>query len=140
MEEVEIYFGVFTLILSSILSGIVSLIVSKIEINRNNKKEIFERFYKKYYVLTDSIHQGCAYNFTDLSQEKQEEIVNLLIETDCYQNQKISDMVYELKTNRLNNFDNMNEFNINKCNELYILIDENITQRYSKFIKKNRKK
>lgn len=139
MEKVEIYFGIFTLIVSSILSGIVSLIVSKIEINRNNKKEIFERFYKKYYVLIDSIHQGCAYNFTDLSYEQQEKIISLLIETDCYQNQKMSDMVYELKTNRLNNFDNMNEFNINKCNELYILIDENIAQEYFKIIKKNRK-
>lgn len=139
MEKVEIYFGIFTLIVSSILSGIVSLIVSKIEINRNNKKETFERFYKKYYVLIDSIHQGRAYNFTDLSYEQQEKIVSLLIETDCYQSQKMSDMVYELKTNRLNNFDNMNEFNINKCNELYILIDENIAEEYFKIIKKNRK-
>lgn len=132
MEKVEIFWGIFTLILSSILSCIVSLIVSKIEINRNNKKEIFSNFYNRFYVLRDSIHQGRAFNFTDLTCKNQERIVKFLIETDYYQTEEISNMVYELKTNRLNNFDNLNKANINKCNDIYNLLSEKLMDKYYK--------
>ena len=133
MEKIEIYFGIATLILSAIFSGIVSLAVDKFKAKRNNKKEIFEKFYNKFYVLRDTIHQGCAYNFSDLSYENQENIVKFLIETSCYQNQEISDLVYELKTNRLNNFNNMKKANIERCNEVYNLISDVIYNKYIKF-------
>lgn len=136
MEKIEIYFGIATIILSAIFSGIVSLIVSKVELKRKSKREVFEKFYNKFYVLRDTIHQGCAYDFSDLSYENQEKIVILLMETDCYQNKEISDLVYELKTSRLNNFNNLEKNNINRCNEIYNLLSEKIINKYCKYKKK----
>lgn len=139
MEKEEIWFGIITMVLSAILSGIVSLIVSKIEIGRNNKKEVFKNFYNKFQVLRDTIHQGRAYNFTDLSYEEQEKIISLLIETSCYQKKELSDLVYELKTNRLDNFDNLAKYNIERCNEVYNLISDVIDNEYFKYMCKYRK-
>ena len=127
------------MVVSAILSGIVSLVVTKIEINRNNKKEVFEKFYNRFNVLRDKIHQGCAYDFSDLSYENQEKIISVLIETNCYQTNEIAELAYELKTGRLNNFNNMDKQNIQRCNDIYNLISEKIDNEYFKYISKHKR-
>lgn len=139
MTKGEIWFGIITMVVSAILSGIVSLVVTKIEINRNNKKEVFEKFYNRFNVLRDKIHQGCAYDFSDLSYENQEKIISVLIETNCYQTNEIAELAYELKTGRLNNFNNMDKQNIQRCNDIYNLISEKIDNEYFKYISKHKR-
>lgn len=138
MTQQEFFFEILTIFISAILSGIISLIVAKNEIKRNYKKEMFDNFYNKFHVLRDKIHQGCAYDFVDLSKENQEEIVSLLIETDRYQNKEISDLVYELKTGRLENFGGLDESNIKSCNDCYNMLTELIENGYEKCNKKHK--
>ena len=128
--------NIITIVVSSILSIIVSVITTKQEYKTNFKKERFERFYKKFYVLRDEIHQGCAYDFVDLSSKDQERIIQLLIETDCYQDEELTGLVYELKTSRLNFFTDRDELYIKKCNDAYNQICKIVNYKYMSYINK----
>ena len=132
MEITDIILNVGTIL----LSGVLSVIVSKYEFKKNKKEEKFKNFYNEFIVLRDLIHKGRAFDFSDLQKEDQEKIVKLLIETDCYQNKKISNYVYELKTNQLDNFNNFNKKNIEKCNEVYTVLSKEIYKEYEKLKKK----
>lgn len=56
-----------TVLISGAVSVITYIILIKFEFNKKEKEEKFKRFYNKFYVLRDVIHQGRAYDFTDLS-------------------------------------------------------------------------
>lgn len=135
----EIIFEIISILLSAILSWVIALRVAKAEIKRNYEKEKFDKFYNKFHVLRDMIHQGRAYDFIDLSKENQEKMVSLLIETNCYQTNEISDLVYELKTNRLESFGGLDERNITSCNTCYNMLTELIENDYEKCNKKYNK-
>lgn len=131
-EVYSIIKEIATLLIAGIISVITSKIVVRYEFNKRKHEEKFKEFYNKFYVLRDLIHHGRAYNFTDLSQEEQDSIVKFFIETNCYQNKEISDLVYELETAKLNNFDNFNKSNIDKCNNVYDILSEKIIDKYMK--------
>ena len=96
------------------------------------KKEIYDNYYAEFHTLWDSIHQGRAYNFSHLTYNQQESIVEFFIETDRYQTNEVRMLVYELKTNRLNNFDNQSNKNIKICDDAYNKLTEVIIDQYYK--------
>ena len=69
-----------------------------------------------------------------MKKEEQEKIIVFLIETDKYQDKKVRNLVYELKTNYLNDFENKSEENIKICNEAYRKLVETIINKYDKEI------
>lgn len=91
-----------------------------------------ENYYTGFHNIWNNIHRGRAYNFYDLGKEEQEKIIVFLIETDKYQDKKVRDLVYELKTNYLNDFENKSEKNIKVCNESYRKLVEIIINKYDK--------
>ncbi len=123
-----------TTIFSIVSSCIVSIITTKMQLNKNIKKEKMDNYYARFHSIWDEIHRGRAYNFSDLKKEEQERIINFFIETNKYQDKKVRNLVYELKTNNLNNFDNLSEKNIKTCNEAYNKLTELIIDKYYKKI------
>ena len=140
MPKIEICSNIVTMIISAILSFVVSWLTTQNKITRENKKERFEKFYNKFYILRNKIHQGCAYNFTDLSINDQEKIMELLLETDCYQDLELFDLVYELQVNRLNNFNDLEKSCMEKCDENYNRISEIIFNNYKDYKNKEMRK
>lgn len=135
MNKQEIITIIISAGISTFFSVIASIIVLKIELNKKREKEIWDNYYVRFHNIWDKIHQGCAYNFSDLDIDQQEEIIEFLIETDRYQDNKIRELVYELKTSRLNNFDSYSEVNITTCNNTYNAIVKEIINNYSKKIR-----
>ena len=123
-----------TTIFSIIASCIVSIVTTKIQLNKDKKKEKMENYYTRFHNIWDNIHRGKSYNFYDLKKEEQEKIIVFLIETDKYQDKKVRNLVYELKTNYLNDFENKSEENIKICNEAYRKLVETIINKYDKEI------
>ena len=67
-------------------------------------------------------------------KKSKKKIIVFLIETDKYQNKKVRNLVYELKTNYLNDFENKSKENIKICNEAYRKLVEIIINKYDKEI------
>ena len=125
-----------TIIISTFFSIIASIIVSRIELKRNLKKEKNMEYYIRFNSLWDKIHQGRAFDFSDLKYNQQEEIISFFIETDRYQSKEIKELIYELKTGRLNNFENNSISNIDTCNKAYRILTEKIITKYNKICKR----
>lgn len=134
MNKDDIINLIITTIFSIIASCIVSIITTKIQLNKNMKREKMDNYYAKFHSIWDDIHRGCAYNFSNLKKEDQERIINFFIETDKYQDKKVRNLVYELKTNHLNDFNNQSDRNIKDCDEAYNKLTEIIIEQYHKKI------
>lgn len=125
---------IITTAFSIVSACIVARITTRMELRKNAKREKFDNYYARFHSIWDNIHRGCAYDFSDLSEENREKIIEFFIETDRYQDEKIRDLVYELKTSSLNNFDNQSEENIKVCNTSYNKLTDIIIDQYDKEI------
>lgn len=125
---------VITTVFSIISACIVAKITTRMELSKNAKREKFDNYYARFHSIWDNIHRGCAYDFSDLSEENREKIIEFFIETDRYQDKEIRDLVYELKTSSLNNFDGKSEENIKVCNTSYNKLTDIIINQYDKEI------
>ena len=132
MSQNEIFIILISTGISTIFSIISSLILLKIEFSKNRKKEKFDEYYASFYTLWDTIHQGRAYDFSDLSCIQQEKIIEFFIKTNRYQDKEVRNLVYELKTSRLDNFDNCSLQNIDSCNKTYRELTTKIITEYDK--------
>lgn len=118
------------------LSLLSSYIMVKINHGRKLKEEKYNDFYKKFYILWDKIHQGRAFDFFDLEFSDRERIIDFLLENYNYAPQELQELIYELKTNRLDNYDSNNKDNIEKCNYCYRKILEYMVNKEEKHRKK----
>lgn len=127
-------------ILCSLITFILSLLSSwliKIYDNNKSKKERkYNEFYREFYVIWNKIHQGRAFEFSDLKKVDRERIVDFLLEHYYYAPKNLQNLIYELKTNRLDNFGNNNKDNKQRCNECYREIIDYMIEREQKHRKK----
>lgn len=70
-------------------------------------EEKYHRFYRDFYVMWDRIHQGRAFDFMDLDFSSQEKIVEFFITNYHYAPKKIRGSIYELKTTRLSDLEDI---------------------------------
>ena len=129
-------FTIFCSIISFALSLLASQIMSIVQNNRKLKEEKYNNFYKKFYILWNKIHKGQAFDFYDLKHSEREKIVNFLIDNYNYLPKEIEMYTYELKTNRLDNFNNNDIESINTCNKCYKKIIEFMIDKEQKSRKK----
>lgn len=125
---------IITTAFSIVSACIVARITTRMELSKNAKREKLDNYYARFHNIWDKIHRGCAYDFSDLSEENREKIIEFFIETDRYQDKEIRDLVYELKTSSLNNFDGQSEENIKACNTSYNKLTDIIINQYDKEI------
>lgn len=69
-------FTIMCSLISLALSTIITAISHKIIETRTSNIEKYKSFYYPFSTLIDHIHQGRAYNFTDLDNEEQEKIMH----------------------------------------------------------------
>ena len=129
-------FTILCSFITFILSLISSWIIKKYDNNKTKKQRKYNGFYRNFYILWNKIHQGRAFDFTDLKKEDREKIVDFLLEHYNYASNNLQQLIYELKTNRLDNFDNNNKDNKQRCNECYRKIIDYMIKREQKYRKK----
>lgn len=128
----ERVFTVICCIISFILSLLGSLIMLKIKESKSLHREKYFNFYYPFYTLWDSIHQGRAFNFSDLTKEEQERIVNFLIEHSLYANNELSDKIYILKCSRHKDFNASDKSFIKEADNAYNNIVDIMIRKESK--------
>lgn len=104
--------------------------------SKTKKQQKYYEFYKNFYVIWNETHQGRAFEFTDLKKSDRQRIINFLLEHYYYASEELQMLIYELKTNQLNNFDNGNEENKKSCNECYRKIIDYMLEKEQKYRKK----
>jgi hypothetical protein len=112
----------FTIVCSLIslaLSTIITAISHKIIETRTSNIEKYKSFYYPFSTLVDHIHQGRAYNFTDLSNENQEKIIHFLIDNGPYVNSDLKSDVYILKCSHHDNYEDFKQYNMDCANQAY---------------------
>ncbi len=128
---------VFT-ILCCFITFLFSQLSNKINNKKESEKETFINFYNAFETLWDQIHQGRAFNYSDLSLKDQERIVYFFIENKRYATKEINDYIYVLKTCRLNNFNNNDPEFIKECDDAYNKLIDMMVNKFDKLKKKYR--
>lgn len=129
-------FTVLCSLITFILSLLSSLLIKIYDNSKAKKKQKYNEFYKEFYIIWNKIHQGRAYDFTDLKKADRERVVDFLLEYYYYASKKLQILIYELKTNRLDNFDNNNSKNKQICNQCYREIIGYMIDKEQKYRKK----
>lgn len=129
-------FTILCSLITFILSILSSWIIKIYDNNKSNKERKYNEFYREFYIVWNKIHQGRAYDFSDLETAEREKIVDFLLEHYYYAPKILQNLIYELKTNRLDNFDNNNKDNKQRCNECYRKIIDYMIEREKKYRKK----
>lgn len=132
----ERVFSILCAFISFIFSVTASIIIEKYIFRKNLKSEKYKEFYKQFSVIWDKIHQGRALDFYDLEESDRETIVYFLLENSYYAPDRLYEYIYQLKTSRLNNFDNLNDYNIEMCNDAYRKICIFMLNKEEKYRKK----
>ena len=104
-------FTILCSLITFILSLLSSLLIKIYDNSKAKKKQKYNEFYREFYIIWNKIHQGRAYDFTDLKKADRESVVDFLLEHYYYASKKLQILIYELKTARLDNFGNNNSEN-----------------------------
>ena len=129
-------FAILCSFIGFILSILASLIIEKCNNYKLKKERKYSEFYRDFYIFWNKIHQGRAYDFVDLKMRDREKIVSFLLEHYYYAPSELQTLIYELKTNRLDNFNNNDENSKKVCNESYRKIIDYMVERENKYRKK----
>lgn len=129
-------FTILCSLITFILSLFSSLLIKAYDNSKAKKKQKYNEFYREFYIIWNKIHQGRAYDFTDLKKADRESIVDFLLEHYYYASKKLQILIYELKTARLDNFGNNNSENKRICNQCYREIIGYMTDKEQKYRKK----
>ena len=129
-------FTILCSLITFILSLLSSLLIKIYDNSKAKKKQKYNEFYKEFYIIWNKIHQGRAYDFTDLKKADRKRVVDFLLEYYYYASKKLQILIYELKTNRLDNFDNNNSKNKQICNQFYREIIGYMIDKDQKYRKK----
>lgn len=112
-------FTILCCFITFILSLLSSVIIRMYDNSKLKKERKYNEFYREFYILWNKIHQGRAFDFTDLTEPDRERLIDFFLENYCYAPSEIQDLVYELKTSRFNDFNNGDEICKKRCNECY---------------------
>ena len=129
-------FTILCSLITFILSLFSSLLIKAYDNSKAKKKQKYNEFYREFYIIWNKIHQGRAYDFTDLKKADRESVVDFLFEHYYYASKKLQILIYELKTARLDNFGNNNSENKRICNQCYREIIGYMTDKEQKYRKK----
>ena len=129
-------FTILCSLITFILSLFSSLLIKSYDNSKAKKKQKYNEFYREFYIIWNKIHQGRAYDFTDLKKADRESVVDFLLEHYYYASKKLQILIYELKTARLDNFGNNNSENKRICNQCYREIIGYMTDKEQKYRKK----
>ena len=129
-------FTILCSLITFILSLFSSISFKKYNNSKAKKKQKYNEFYREFYIIWNKIHQGRAYDFTDLKKADRESVVDFLLEHYYYASKKLQILIYELKTARLDNFGNNNSENKRICNQCYREIIGYMTDKEQKYRKK----
>ncbi|HIS90660.1 MAG TPA: hypothetical protein IAC20_03245 [Candidatus Faecisoma merdavium] len=129
-------FTILCSLITFILSLFSSLLIKAYDNSKAKKKQKYNEFYREFYIIWNKIHQGRAYDFTDLKKADRESVVDFLLEHYYYASKKLQILIYELKTARLDNFGNNNSENKRICNQCYREIIGYMTDKEQKYRKK----
>ena len=129
-------FTILCSLITFILSLFSSLLIRMYDNSKAKKKQKYNEFYREFYIIWNKIHQGRAYDFTDLKKADRESVVDFLLEHYYYASKKLQILIYELKTARLDNFGNNNSENKRICNQCYREIIGYMTDKEQKYRKK----
>lgn len=129
-------FTILCSLITFILSLFSSLLIKAYDNSKAKKKQKYNEFYREFYIIWNKIHQGRAYDFTDLKKADRESVVDFLLEHYYYASKKLQILIYELKTARLDNFGNNNSENKRICNQCYREIIGYTTDKEQKYRKK----
>ena len=130
-------FTILCSLITFILSLFSSLLIKAYDNSKAKKKQKYNEFYREFYIIWNKIHQGRAYDFTDLKKADRESVVDFLLEHYYYASKKLQILIYELKTARLDNFGNNNSENKRICNQCYREIIGYMTDKEQKYRKKH---
>ena len=128
-------FTILCSLITFILSLFSSLLIKAYDNSKAKKKQKYNEFYREFYIIWNKIHQGRAYDFTDLKKADRESVVDFLLEHYYYASKKLQILIYELKTARLDNFGNNNSENKRICNQCYREIIGYMTDKEQKYRK-----
>lgn len=129
-------FTILCSLITFLLSLLSSWLIKIYDNNKSKKKQKYNEFYREFYIIWNKIHQGRAYDFTDLKKVDREKAVDFLLEHYYYASKKLQNLIYELKTNRLDNFCNNNSENKRICNQCYREIINYMIDKEQKYRKK----
>ena len=129
-------FTILCSLITFILSLFSSLLIKAYDNSKAKKKQKYNEFYREFYIIWNKIHQGRAYDFTDLKKADRESVVDFLLEHYYYASKKLQILIYELKTARLDNNSNNNSENKRICNQCYREIIGYMTDKEQKYRKK----
>ena len=129
-------FTILCSLITFILSLFSSLLIKAYDNSKAKKKQKYNEFYREFYIIWNKIHQGRAYDFTDLKKADRESVVDFLLDHYYYASKKLQILIYELKTARLDNFGNNNSENKRICNQCYREIIGYMTDKEQKYRKK----
>lgn len=129
-------FTIFCSLITFFLSLLSSWLIKIYDNSNSKKKQKYNEFYRGFFILWNKIHQGRAYDFSDLKRVDRERIIDFLLEHYYYASNKLQKLIYELKTNRLDNFDNNNRENKRICDQCYIEIIKYMIKKEQKYRKK----
>lgn len=129
-------FSILCAVFSFLLSLVGSYAIYKIQKIKTREENAYFSFYYAFFVIWNSIHQGRAFNYYDLNQDEQKKISDFLFENELYADKELRDLIYELKCNQLNNFDDNDKTNILYANKAYNQIVDIILKREEKLRKK----
>lgn len=128
---------VFT-VLCCFITFLFSQLSNKISNKSESKKQNFINFYNDFEIMWDQIHQGRAFNYSDLSLDDQNRIINFFIKNKRYATKKINKYIYILKTCRLDNFNNNDFEYVKACDDAYNKLTEIMVNKFNKLKKKYR--
>lgn len=77
-------------ILCSLITFILSLLSSLLIKIYDNSKAKKKQKYNEFYIIWNKIHQGRAYDFTDLKKADRERVVDFLLEYYYYASKKFT--------------------------------------------------
>lgn len=129
-------FTIICCVITFFLSLLSSWLIKKYEYNKVRKENKYKEFYKKFYILWDSIHKGKALEFSDLKSNDRNKIVDFFMNNYNYISEELEEMIYELKTRNSTKID---KDDIKICNKCYNLITDFMITKELKYRKKYNK-
>lgn len=82
-------FTILCSLITFILSLFSSLLIKAYDNSKAKKKQKYNEFYREFYIIWNKIHQGRAYDFTDLKKADRESVVDFLLEHYYYASKKL---------------------------------------------------
>ena len=86
-------FTILCSLITFLLSLLSSWLIKIYDNNKSKKKQKYNEFYREFYIIWNKIHQGRAYDFTDLKKVDREKVVDFLLEHYYCASKKLQNLI-----------------------------------------------